>query len=196
MAVAQKKEYEGSNWKEYSSFEFHWLEILLTQSRVGGRSIMSRQDILALLRKYNIRFSGENWEETVPQSEMGNVLINDIPKEKLLPSVQECLTSRYPEKLSFYEAHQIYSNLSSRSILELAQLYLKISQNEGLREMVEDSVLNKSRRVTELQKEDIIFFILEELYHFARSEVKKWIENNYSGLLGYYQHKRRPVGAS
>jgi len=90
--------FTGSDWSEYSRFEFKWTEILLT------KEVIRKQDILKLLKHFEIDFGGDNCQETVSSQEIGNVLLNDIPKKELFPAVKTLFERKYALKLSFAES--------------------------------------------------------------------------------------------
>ena len=159
--------FSGANWKDYSEFEFSWMELVLT------KNILKREDLLFLLNKFGIKFLEKNWEESVSMEEMGNALINDVPKEKLWPEVVDVLNQRYPDKLNFEEAFEIWGKLGSYNASALLGIYKKIFTNKNIADFVSDE---KNFENEDVLSEFLKSFIMEEFYKMPKKEVIKSLE--------------------
>ena len=159
--------FSGANWKDYSEFEFSWMELVLT------KNILKREDLLFLLNKFGIKFLEKNWEESVSMEEMGNALINDVPKEKLWPEVVDVLNQRYPDKLNFEEAFEIWGKLGSYNASALLGIYKKIFTNKNIADFVSDE---KNFENEDVLSEFLKSFIMEEFYKMPKKEVIESLE--------------------
>jgi hypothetical protein len=153
--------FQGSDWKDYSDFEFKWLEIVLT------KNIIKKEDILSLLKKFKIKFLEKNWEDCVRAEEMGNVLINDVPKKELWLEVTDILSKKYADKLNFDEAYKIWGELSNYSRDDLSKIYKEISTNKDSSDFVNDKNFSENE---ESAKEFLISFIIEEFCKISKEE--------------------------
>jgi hypothetical protein len=159
--------FHGSDWKDYSDFEFEWLEIILT------KNIIKKEDILSLLKKFKIKFLEENWEDCVSTEEMGNVLINDVPKKELWLGVTDILSKKYADKLNFDEAYKIWGKLSNYSRDDLSKIYKEISKNKDSSDFVNDKNFSENE---EFVKGFLMSFIIEELCKISKKEAIKLLE--------------------
>lgn len=159
--------FSGANWKDYSEFEFSWMELVLT------KNILKREDLLFLLNKFGIKFLEKNWEESVATEQMGNTLINDVPKEKLWPEVVDVLNQRYPDKLNFEEAFEIWGKLGGYNASVLLDIYKKISTNKNIADFVSNE---KNFENEDVLSEFLKSFIMEEFYKMPKKEVIESLE--------------------
>lgn len=159
--------FQGSDWKDYSDFEFKWIEIILT------KDVLKREDLLFLLNKFGIKFSKKNWEDSVDTEEMGNVLINDVPKGELWSEVVDILSKRYADKLSFDEAYEIWERLDSYRAGDLLDIYKKISTNKNIDNFVSDKRFFENEKVL---SDFLKLFIIEELCKISKKEAIKSLE--------------------
>jgi hypothetical protein len=145
------------------NFKSIWLETILTGD------VFDKEDIIALLERFQIRFSGKEWQRKIPAEEMGNVLITDIPSNKLTSAVNNLLLNKYPDKLSFNEAEKIYLKFRNYDLASLAKIYVSLSRNQKLKEVVGEYIL-QNRHPDEFNKGDIWRFLLIELYGVEKSK--------------------------
>lgn len=150
----EKNLLQGSNWKEYSKFEFLWVETILT------KGLLSRDEMLRLLDSYQIKITMDNWREQASLEDMGNILVNDVPKKDLLENVKSLILIKHPESLSFEEAkkvHEMLTSLRDRQILR--KLVLSTTKNQDLKE-----ALLRDTATSSFSEDRIIGLILEGLY--------------------------------
>ena len=159
--------FSGANWKDYSEFEFSWMELVLT------KNILKREDLLFLLNKFGIKFLEKNWEESVSMEEMGNALINDVPKRELWPEVTDVLSKKYADRLSFNEVHEIWGKLGSYNVSALLDIYKKISTNKNIADFVSNE---KNFENEDVLSEFLKSFIMEEFYKMPKKEVIESLE--------------------
>jgi len=107
------------NFKEYSDFEFRWIETILTKT-------LKKKDLFDLLKKFGIKFLEKSWKENISTKEIGNVLISDIPKKDLLLTAKDVMKNRYPDKISFENAEKIWEKLEILNIEELRKKFPEI----------------------------------------------------------------------
>lgn len=157
MNSMSSNRFQGAEWKDYSDFEFRWLEGVLT------RGALTREDLLDLLRRFDIEFDVNGWEDMTDPSEMGNVLLNDVPKESLLSAVSEILRKRYPFAMTLEEAETFYRFLMTLDRQILKKVTIALSTNEPLSTMIQDPA--KQGRLADAQ---LATSILEELYKQRR----------------------------
>lgn len=174
--LGDNKKFSGADWGAYNAFEFKWLEIVLT------KHVITRKELLHLLQKFGITFSKKNWEIHTSDAEMGNALINDIPKDKLF-SVVKTLIQEHKDVLTFEEAYELYQSLLPLGIESLTKFYIDIAQNTGLKEIV-IKLLNTEKTLNEFSKKDILFFILGELYIITKANARQKVN---SFLDSYYE---------
>lgn len=158
--MLKKTQSKWTDWKEYSNFEFRWLEVVLNY-------VLKKADVISLLRKHQIEFCLKNWEKKISQREMAMVLLCDVPKKELISNVKN-LIKKNPELISFEESQRIYTKLLKKDFKNLLNLYLDISQNSKIKDMLKDKRYQK-----EFTKEDIIGFIIEEIYKMPKSLIKE-----------------------
>jgi hypothetical protein len=163
-----KNQFIGADWKEYTHFEFSWADILLEQN------ILSRKALIYLAKKFNLSFLDKNWEQTFSLKDIGMPILCDVPKEKLLPALQEVLDKFHPNLLSLEEARKIYEDLSKLDIKILVEFYKSVSFNEDVIKMLDE---NLKKNQFEFKKEDILFFILESLYKIPKDIAKEKVNN-------------------
>lgn len=105
--------FQGANWEDYSEVEFAWLDDTL---RGGG---LPREDMQTLADKFGLRLRTRSAEE------IGDILINDIPKKKLLPAVTE-IVARYPYLYARDEYIRLFQSLVALPPVLLLKLFLRI----------------------------------------------------------------------
>src|SRR5574343_383891 len=159
--------FQGSDWKDYSDFEFRWMEIILT------KDILKREDLLFLLKRFKIKFLEKNWENSIGTEEMGNVLINDVPKKELWLEVSGTLSKRYADKLNFNEAYKIWEKLGGYSRNDLLNTYKRISTDKNINNFVNDKNFLENEEST---SDFLKLFIIEEIYKISKKEVIKYLE--------------------
>lgn len=159
--------FQGSDWKDYSDFEFRWIEIILT------KNILKREDFLFLLKKFEIKFFEKNWENSISTEEMGNVLINDVPKKELWLEVSDILNKRYADKLNFDEAYKIWGELGNYNRNRLLNIYKEISTNKDVNDFLNDKKFFENK---ESMNNFIKLFIIEEFYKIPKKEVIKFLK--------------------
>jgi hypothetical protein len=164
----EKIQFKGANWEAYTHFEFSWADILLEQN------VLSREALIYLAKKFNLSFLKKNWEQTLSLKDIGIPLLCDVPKEKLLPALQEVLDKFHPDLLSFKEAQKIYEDLSRLDIKILAEFCKSISLNKDLVRIIDE---NLEGNIFDFRKEDILFFILESLYKIPKEIAKEKVNN-------------------
>lgn len=131
--------FNGSDWGEYSEFEFRWLEMLLTHK------VLSSEFVFSLAAKFNIKFSGQ-----VDDAEIGGVILSDVKREKLLPEIQHY----FQENTSipnYYEALEIYKSLDSLGASAFDKIFNYF-------------LTDNSIKLINLSKSQKIFLILESIY--------------------------------
>jgi len=153
------------NLEKYSDFEFIWLETMLNR-------IIKKSDIIYVFKKFEIEFTEKKYIEVARQEEIGNIIINDIKKEKLLPLIKDIIKEKYPYLLSFNKCKEIYNDLSKKDKSVLTKIYINISQNKNLKELMKDQ-----RFIKENREKDLIDFIIDELYKVPEDEVIKKLKN-------------------
>jgi hypothetical protein len=163
-----KIQFNGADWGAYTHFEFSWADILLEQNT------LSREALIYLAKKFNLSFPKKNWEQTLSSKDIGIPLLCDIPKENLLPALQEALDKFHPDLLSFKEAQKIYEDLSKLDIKILAEFCKSISFNKNLVKIIDEGLGGIN---FDFRKEDILFFILENLYKIPKEIAKEKVNN-------------------
>lgn len=93
-------------YKEYSIFEYLWVDIFL------NKGLLCREDLVKILKHFEINFVKKNWEETIALEEMGTALHGDVKKDTLLPFLQNYINQNYPKIFTFEEANKIYNALA------------------------------------------------------------------------------------
>jgi len=164
-----KSQFGGANWKEYSKFEFSWLDTIL------NKNILKREEMLSLLGNFDIEFYQERRRKKPSLQEMGMVLLADIPKKDLLPLMKGFLVQSRPNLLTFEEASEIYNELLKLNLRNLAELYVNITQNKKLGAMISEYII-EGHHPAEFSKNDILDFVLEELYKMPKRLAKKRLE--------------------
>jgi hypothetical protein len=106
--------------------------------------------------------------------DIGMPILCDVPKEKLLPALQEVLDKFHPNLLSLEEARKTYEDLSKLDIKILVEFYKYISFNEDVVKMLDE---NLRKNQFDFKKEDILFFILESLYKIPKDIAKEKVNN-------------------
>ena len=111
--------FTGSNWTEYSEFEFAWLSIMLEKP-----GILLPADIRDLAARFQITFSLP--VTTIDPTELGRALLADISRVKLLPVVQDLVAAEYPNMIDFSEAADAYQVLLKASATFLIELLKRL----------------------------------------------------------------------
>lgn len=151
--------------KQRLDFESIWLETILTGSSIA------KEDIVELLERFKIRFTDKDWQREISAEEMGNVLISDVETGVLVPAVADLLRRKYFDKLSFGEAELIFKKISKCELETLSRLYLNISANQKLKRVVDEYIFQR-KHPDEFRKEDIMRYILTEIYRMNKEVAK------------------------
>jgi hypothetical protein len=151
--INPNRTFSGSSWEEYSQFEFQWLEIMLAEN------VLDRRDIETFAEKYGIKFS-KAVHTIITPSEIGNIIINDVKRNALLPAVKSLVKEKYPHLLTFEEADQIYQTISTLETASLVKIFIATSKNKGMINVMRKELVEKSL----FTKEQIKHFVLEALY--------------------------------
>jgi hypothetical protein len=112
----------GSNWKEYTDFEFKWLETLLERE-----GLLLPSDVRALADEFQIKFTEPL--DTMNPVQIGRVLLNDVPREKLLSTLQSLVLTEYSNMVSFSEANQIYRRVQTLHAPDIVGLLQQLPIN-------------------------------------------------------------------
>lgn len=163
----QKNNKNMADWKDYSEFEFLWLEIMLTQN------ILKKEHLVYLLKKMKMEFTKKNWETKISRNALGLALLADVPKNELFPKIKNIINN-YPTKFSFKETEQIYNKLSIFDFQKLIKIYIEITKTENLQKK---NSLPKAEEFNEEQdkKNDILRVILIKLIKIPKSKAKRKI---------------------
>lgn len=113
------------NFDDYSGFEKIWMFIILC------KGILPRKDMLVILKHFNMKFFGDDWENNISLEEIGRALMGDIRKNELLVYLSEYLEDKYPKIFSFKEAEKIYNALFNiDDITEIMKLWLNFNNSQ------------------------------------------------------------------
>jgi len=130
-----------------------YLEIFLTKT-------ISKDDLVSLLTSEGISFDKNFDLNTAKQFDLGTILINDVPKDRLITVVTDLQKNKYPNIKSVEEIRLTIDSLVNLSEIEIAKYYLKIS-NSPMKGFVEDFLAGKNKE--SVNKNDLLFFVMEEL---------------------------------
>jgi len=126
-----QENFQGANWEEYSDFELKWLEFLLTRG-------LPAEDVKGLADSFGIIFD----DPSTDQAQLGNALLNDIPKNELIPAIKDLgVKNNLP---SLENAEIIYRELSKLSRPVLLYLSEKIVKKENLLTAIKRDELKES----------------------------------------------------
>lgn len=166
---------EVVDWKDYSDFEFYWINTILR------KNILSRSDLLLLLDKFEIVFLPKNWSRNFSTEEFGGVLLHHVPKKELWPLITELLETKYEGRITFEEASDIYYQLSQLNKTELLNLFRTVPA--GKRDKipskygeVEDNIaalVKNKKREREVEPDWIIDPLFTRLCRMPKAEVYK-----------------------
>ena len=130
-----------------------YLEIFLTKT-------ISKDDLVSLLTSEGISFDKNFDLNTAKQFDLGTILINDVPKDRLITVVTDLQKNKYPNIKSVEEIRLTIDSLVNLCEIEIAKYYLKIS-NSPMKGFVEDFLAGKNKE--SVNKNDLLFFVMEEL---------------------------------
>ena len=133
------------NFADYSKFEKTWVFVVLC------KEILPRKDMLYILKHFNMRFFGDDWENKISLEEIGNVMFGDIEKNELITYINQYLKNQYPKLFSFEETEKIYNTLLQiNDIVEIMKMWLSFGNSKDkpdLRNYVEEG-LNRFEKLT------------------------------------------------
>ena len=133
-----------------------YIEIFLTK-------VISKEDLFDLLTSKGITFD-ENFNlEKASQFDLGVILMNDFPNEKLLPKISILQKDKYSDTKSLKEISDIIDEISNLSEIEIAKYYIQISDNEPMKKFTEDFVSGKNKASNSIYKNDLLFSVTEAL---------------------------------
>ncbi|HCI05424.1 MAG: hypothetical protein UX26_C0018G0011 [Parcubacteria group bacterium GW2011_GWC1_45_9] len=170
ILIMEEKDLKTLIQKEIDDFEFNWLDAVL---KFG----ISRDDMLGLLDKFEIRFFGENWRNEVSQEDMANVLTGDdfSTEEEQIWAVRDILNIKHPDKLSFEEAKNLYQRIWYG---DFEKMYDIIMSSPEFSEFIKDSIVNNRREKNPVEifwhkKDFIVWPFLEEIYKLSKQQIKE-----------------------
>lgn len=158
----------GSPDNDYHGLEYKWAHIILC------RGILPRKDMLVILKHFNMRFFGDNWEENISLDEIGRVILSDVMGGDLFPYLPNYLKENYPKIFTFEEAEKIYNTLMNiNSKVDITKLWMSIERDSLYLEIAKDTLEslkkidgnNKEISVNEnkVGKDDYFRNIVEEI---------------------------------
>ena len=151
--------YSWSSWKEYSSFELHWLETILT------KHVLSDGEINMLATRYGIVFP-KSVQKKITSREMGNAIMNDVERKKLLPVVKSLIARQHQDLLTFHEAQKLYAVFSAMPTKMLIRACAAILKDTSLSHSLKRDLIEKPI----YRKEDILAIALGGFYNARERE--------------------------
>lgn len=146
------KAFSGADWKAYNDFEFRFAEIVLTR-------LLKRESLITILREARMNPSSELWIP-LTNEEIGNIILNDVPKDVLWPCMAQELKRLYPDSFSYEEAKEFITKTASSNKDRLIEFYVKYGSDENLKDVLRDKEhLNKWENIETLLAEEILIIL-------------------------------------
>ncbi len=143
---------------DYSEFEYQWVILILCNN------LLPRQDMLNILKHFNMRFFGDDWENKTSLEEIGNVIVSDTDRDDLFPYLPEYLQTHYPALFSYEEVNKIYNALLNiNNEIDITKIWLAIAENSPYKDYVKDLLKNLENSYQQGKINDFMSF--EEKTH-------------------------------
>ncbi len=149
----------GSPDNDYHGLEFQWAWIILC------KGVLPRKDMIVILKHFNMRFFGDNWEENISLEDVGNVILSDVMGNDLFPYLPNYIKENYPKLFTFEEAEKMYNTLMNiDSEIDITKLWMSIEKDSLYLEIAKDKLkILEEDKNNKIEKSDYFKNIIEEI---------------------------------
>ncbi len=126
---------DTNDFSEYNHFESIWVDTILCHE------ILPRNNMIEILKNFNMKFFGDDWENKTSLEEIGRAIYGDVKKDKLLPYLQQYIKTNFSFLFSYDEAKKIYEallNLDSEE--EIMKIWLSMPDSNPYKEIIEEKL--------------------------------------------------------